>query len=251
MGFNQKIVSLFMRCVSSVNYQITHASKTFGSITPSRGIRQDDPLSSYLFLICVEGFTALIHEYERYNLINGIKVARNDPFISHMLFTNDCYIFCKANMESVEQVLDMLKVLEKASGQQINDNKSSIFFSRNTDDVLKQEVCHRLRFKEAGDNILYLGLPNIVARRKTGVFGFLKEKLQECLQGWDKKKVSNGGKEILIKTVAQALPNYAMNMFLLPVDVCKDLERAMNKFWWRSNSNKDNCIHWMSWRDCA
>lgn len=86
IGFNQKVVSLFMRCVSCVIDQITHAGRTFGSTTPSRGIRQSDPLSSYLFLICIEGFTVLIHEYERCNLISGIKVARNAPPISHMFF---------------------------------------------------------------------------------------------------------------------------------------------------------------------
>lgn len=80
-------------------------------------------------------------------------------------------------MESVEQVLDMLKVFEKVSGQQINDVKSSVFFIRNTDYTLKQEVCHHLRFKEVYDNSLYLGFPNIVARRKIIVFDFLKEKL--------------------------------------------------------------------------
>lgn len=55
------------------------------------------------------------------------------------------------------------------------------------------------------------------------------------------------GKEILIKTVAQTFPNYAMSVFLLPVEVCKDLEMAMCKFWWRTNASKEKSIHWMCW----
>lgn len=99
----------------------------------------------------IEGFTALIHEYERHNLISGIKVARSAPPISHIFCTDDCYIFCKENMESVEHLFDILYVFVKASGQQINVGKLFVFFSRNTDNILKQKLCHRLKFQEAND----------------------------------------------------------------------------------------------------
>lgn len=110
MGFDQKIVQLFMACISSVKYQFSHASRLFGSIVPSRGIRQGDPLSSYLFLLCIEGLTALIHDHEKRGLIQGIKVARTAPPISHMFFADDCYIFCKAGVDHASQVLRMLQI---------------------------------------------------------------------------------------------------------------------------------------------
>lgn len=69
MGFDQKVVQLFMGCISSVNYKITHAGRNFGSISPEQGLRQGDPLSSYLFLICIEGLSALLHDYERRKLL--------------------------------------------------------------------------------------------------------------------------------------------------------------------------------------
>lgn len=247
MGFSEKVIQLFMACMSSVNYQINHAGRTFGHINPSRGLRQGDPLSSYLFLICIEGFTSLIHEYERRNLIQGIKVARGAPPISHMFFSDDCYIFCKASVDNSNRVLEMLQIFEKASGQQINAEKSTVFFSRNTSFYLKQELSQHLNIKEASDNTLYLGLPNMLSRKKTAVFVFIKERLQDRLKGWDKKSLSKGGKKVLIKSVAQTLPNYSMSIFLLPTEVCKDLEMAMTKFWWKTDSTKNNCIHWMCW----
>lgn len=95
-----------MRCISSVNYKNSHASKIFGSIIPERGLRQEDPLSSYLFLICIEGLTALINDFERRTLVNGIKLARSAPPISHMFFADD-YIFCKATIDSAKSVLQL------------------------------------------------------------------------------------------------------------------------------------------------
>lgn len=116
LGFHHKVVSLFMACVTTVSYQIAHAGRIFGEIIPSRGIRQGDPLSSYLFLICMEGFTALINDYERRGLIKGIKVARTAPAISHMFFADDTYIFCKANKENADHVMQMLNLFERVSG---------------------------------------------------------------------------------------------------------------------------------------
>lgn len=47
--------------------------------------------------------------------------------------------------------------------------------------------------------------------------------------------------------MAQTLPNYTMSIFLLPIEVCRGLEKAMCKLWWYSNPSRDNAIHWMSW----
>lgn len=143
LGFDQRVVQLFLSCISSVRYKISHAGQVFGSITPKRGIRQGDPLSSFLFLVCTEGLSALLHEFENRKLINGIKVARSAPPISHMLFADDSYIFCKASQESADNVLTLLEIFEKASGQKLNVDKSSVFFSSNTPNSLKEEICTR------------------------------------------------------------------------------------------------------------
>lgn len=110
MGFDMKIVKLYTACITSIQYQITHAGHVFGSIIPSRGIRQGDPLSSYLFLICIEGLTSLMQHYERRGLIQGIKVARSAPSISNMFFADDCFIFCKTSTDYASTIQSMLGV---------------------------------------------------------------------------------------------------------------------------------------------
>lgn len=119
LGFDGRVVNLCMGCMKAVQYQISHAGKRFGSIVPERGLRQGDPLSSYLFLICIEGLSTILNDFERRKLIKGIKVARSAPSISHMFFADDSYIFCKATMDSADHVLQILKLFEVASGQQM------------------------------------------------------------------------------------------------------------------------------------
>lgn len=60
MGFGDHSIRPIMACVCSAKYQICLAGRCFGSIVPKRGIRQGDPLSSYLFLICMEGLSVLV-----------------------------------------------------------------------------------------------------------------------------------------------------------------------------------------------
>lgn len=138
----------------------------------------------------------------------------------------------------------MLNSFESASSQKINVEKSSIFFSKNTSQEIKTELCATLRFQEAGQNSTYPSLLNIMGRNKSVLLGYLKQRMHDRIQGWDKSFLSKGGKEILLKTVAQTLQNYVMNVFLLSMKLCKDMEHSMCKFWWKI---KNRGIHWMSW----
>ena len=60
--------------------------------------------------------------------------------------------------------------------------------------------------------------------------------------------LSRSGKEILLKSVAQAMPNFALSVFLMLLSLCEDLERLMNGFWWGSGTNGSSGIHWMGWK---
>lgn len=136
-------------------------------------------------MICIEGFTTLIKDFENHKLVQGIKVARTVPPITHMFFADDSYIFCKVNVESADNVMTLLRIFEQASGHQINNDKTLVFISKNAPNRLKNELGQRLRFMEANERSLYLDLPNVVGRNKFDLFKYLKEKLQ----GWDKKNI--------------------------------------------------------------
>ena len=79
------------------------------------------------------------------------------------------------------------------------------------------------------------------------MFQSIHDKVWQRLQGWNTKLLSRGGKEVLLKTMAQAMLNYVMNVYLLPLDLCKELEIMMNSFWWGSKRNGGGGIKWMKW----
>ncbi|XP_062093901.1 uncharacterized protein LOC133799929 [Humulus lupulus] len=247
MGLHARWVDLIMRCVSGVRYTITTEGKEIGPIIPSRGLRQGDPLSPYLFLICAEGLSTLLSDFERQGKIRGCKVARATPSISHMFFADDIYLYCRATAEEAYHVVDALSIFQRASGQQVNLNKSSVFFSSNAGEACRREMCSILNMQEADEHSMYLGLPNILGRRKNAILGFLKERMRSKIQSWENKFLSKPGKETLIKSIAQALPSYAMGVFLIPKGMCEDMEKLMCKFWWKSGSSNNRGVHWSSW----
>ena len=58
--------------------------------------------------------------------------------------------------------------------------------------------------------------------------------------------MSKAGKEVLLKAVVQALPQYAMSVFKIPISICKAIEQKIASFWWKTNETKAG-IHWKRW----
>jgi len=83
-------------CVESVDYSVLVNNEKVGPIILGRGLRQGDPLSPYLFIICAEGLSSLIRDAEERNVIYGTSICRGAPPISHLLFADDCFLFFKA-----------------------------------------------------------------------------------------------------------------------------------------------------------
>ena len=102
LGFDVHWVKLMMECISSVQYRVLINGQPRGLIVPHRGLRQGDPLSPYLFILCTEALIANIKKAERGQQLTGMKVARACPAISHFLFADDSLFFCKAQKKNVK-----------------------------------------------------------------------------------------------------------------------------------------------------
>lgn len=84
----------------------------------------------------------------------------------------------------------------------------------------------------------YLGLPTIIGRSKKVVFAGIKDRIWKKLQGWKEKLLSRPGKEILLKSVAQAIPTYMMSVFSLPCGLLDEIHSMMARFWWGFNGGE-------------
>jgi hypothetical protein len=247
MGFATQWIDLIMACVRSVSYSILVNGVPQERIFPSRGLRQGDPLSPYLFLLCAEGLSSLLSSAEQRGTITGLPVARGGTHLSHLFFADDSLLFCRANFLEWCAIHDILEVYERASGQQINRDKTAIFFSRNTKQAFRDYICSIPGFSVSKGYEKYLGLPSLVGRAKRKTFADIKGRVRSRLQGWKEKFLSQAGREILIKAVIQAMPTYSMSVFQLPKTLCRELNVLMNKFFW-GHQEKDSRILWQSWK---
>jgi hypothetical protein len=116
LGFAQKWVDLVMNCVTSIKYRIRVNGELSVELIPERGLRQGDPISPYLFLLCAEGFSALLSKAEFDGKLQGIRVCRGAPTVSHLLFADDSLILCKANEENAIKLKQILTVYEECFG---------------------------------------------------------------------------------------------------------------------------------------
>ena len=160
------------------------------------------PLSSYLFLLCIKAFSALIVDANNNKRLNDISICRGCPKVTHLFFVDDSLLFCKAHRQECYKLVEILEHYEMASRQKINANKSSVFFSQNTAPDIRNEVLDILGPMQDSRHDKYLGLPSIIGRSKNQVIAEIKEKVGKKLSGWKEKMLSMGGKEILIKAVA-------------------------------------------------
>ncbi|KAL8106281.1 hypothetical protein AgCh_029900 [Apium graveolens] len=137
--FNEIWVNRIMSFIQSVSYSFLHNGSEFGCVIPQRGLRQDDPISPYIYIMCAEGLSAIVRRNEEAGLLHGVAIARGVPTISHLLFVNDCYFFFKANKAEVGVMKRILTRYENISRQMVNYNKSSVTFSPNTEEETRRE----------------------------------------------------------------------------------------------------------------
>jgi hypothetical protein len=154
LGFHEQWVDIIIKCVTTVTYRINVNGELTDEIVPERGLRQGDPLSPYLFLLCAEAFSCLLHAAERRGELEGVKVCHDAPSINHLLFADDSLLLLKNDARSATHLQDILSLYKNCSGQTINKEKSLIMFNQNAKSVDKEQMMAALDIRQRDEGRL-------------------------------------------------------------------------------------------------
>lgn len=120
LGFTERWIELMMVYVKTVTYFVLVNGVPNGMIIPTRGICQGDPLSHFLFFLCIEGLHAMISKVDKEGTIQSFSLYNRGLRLTHLLFANDDLLFCRATRNECLKILDILEQYEKVLEQQIN-----------------------------------------------------------------------------------------------------------------------------------
>ena len=246
VGVTNHFIELIWQCISSSSMNILWNGECTGEFTPSRGIRQGDPLSPYLFVLCIERLSHLIAWAVEEGLWRPITISRGGPPLTHLCFADDLLIFAEVAMDQVDIIKSCLETFCQSSGQIISKDKTKIFFSKNVHHSRASEIANEFGFSIAGDLGKYLGVPLFHKKVNASTFSYVTDKLMKRLSSWKASSLSLAGRLTLCKSVGGAIAIYPMQSTLLPSAVCLEVDKKVRSFLWGADSSNRK-IHLCSW----
>lgn len=224
VGIPKNLIDIIMCAVISVQTNVKWNGSRAEYFSPHQGIRQGDPMSPYLFVMCIDKLSHLILEKVEEGQWKCLRAGRYWPMISHLMFADDLLLFGQALVEQMQCVLDVLYQFCELSGQQINNSKTNIMFSKNVGREMRDSLVSSLSgFKETSSMGKYLGVPLLGRAPKRMDYQFLIDQVKAKLVTWKAKHLSFAGKVRLAKSVIEAMPIYSMMTTSIPKSVTSEI----------------------------
>jgi hypothetical protein len=230
LGFHRKWVRWIMECVTTIRYSVCFNNVPLKSFALTRRLRQGDPLSPYLFLFVADGLSMLLQNEINQGHLQELHICRRTLRISHLLFADDTLMFMHASEEQAGVIRRVLANYERNTGQLINPAKCLMLFGSGCTDEGKEQVLQTLNMSCTTVEEKHLGLPTPEGRMSKDMFKSTKERLVKRLSHWSGRLMFSGAKEVLIKSVAQAIPVYIMGVFKLPDTMREYITQLIRKF---------------------
>ena len=231
MGFGLKWMSWIWPCIITARFSVLVNGVLVGFFPNSKGLRQGDPLSPYLFILGMEVLSILLKRAMIGGFISGCNIKGREGValsISHLLYADDTIIFCEAKEEQLLYLNWVLLWFEASSGLKINLNKSKLIpvgAVENMDALVVKLGCWIGHLPTT-----YLGLPLGATHKSVAIWDNIEEKMHKKLALWKRNFISKGGRITLIKSTLASLPRYQMSIFRIPGAVAKRLEKLQRCF---------------------
>ena len=160
MNFSSTWINWIMECISSVQYAILLNGSPTQFFHPSRGLRQGDLISPYLFLLCTNILSIALTQAEGQKQIRGITVGRRGVIFTHLLFADDSIFFFENDNQSLSKLKEIIMGYCSLSGLCINFAKSDLFCTLNIPPNIQQSLAESLRILSLGQASLWEQISN-------------------------------------------------------------------------------------------
>ena len=176
------LITLIMNMLSSTRFHILWNGTPLLEVVPSWGLRQGDPLSPYLFILCLERLSIKLEEVVRDKIIHPIKF-RMRVHLSHLFFADDIFLFTKAKPRDCRNLRNILQTFCDSSGQVISVSKLKLWFSPSTPQHVKDQVARIFGIPTIDRIGTYLGTPIFTSRHTAQSYQYLVDKIHLRIEG--------------------------------------------------------------------
>jgi hypothetical protein len=203
-------------------------SNTFNA---TRGIRQGDPISPFLFIMAAEGLGRVIKREQREKRMKGLEPWGNNLAITHQQFVDDIMLFGEVSIKEVRNIKRVLEIFMEASGMEINKEKSCTFIF-NTPDSIKAHLTRTLGFRQGDLPTKYLGNQLDINPTRMKNWQGVIDKIKNRLASWPFRSLNIASRIVLLKSVLQSIPIYPLSIKATSKGVCTKLKEIFGKFLW-------------------
>lgn len=212
----------------------------------SRGVRQGDPLSPFLFIMASEVLSrGLIKCFEEKEIAYFSTPRKCTP-VSHLLYADDTLIFMNGKRRSIVGCKNCIMRYCLCSGQRVNVQKSSFYISKKTSSATIASIHNATGFSKKLCPFKYLGAPISEGRGPIFDFEDLLKKVKKKVAGWKNSLLSHGARLILMKHTLASMPIYLLSSVYVPKRVLHQLKTIMTDFFWGEAEGKVK-RKWVSW----
>ncbi|KAK4389648.1 putative mitochondrial protein [Sesamum angolense] len=231
-GFPPIFIAWIMECVSTSSFSVALNGSLHGFFAGQKGLRQGDPMSPGIFLLCMEYFSRLIKRKTTDSDFNFHPKCEKLK-ITHLLFADDLMMFSRGDLPSVHILMECLQEFRDVSGLVVNTSKSSIFTTGIENNMLCN-ILARIEFTRGEMPVRYLDIPLAAQRLSVRDYSPFVDQIANSISRWVAKSLSFAGRLELIRSVIQGVECFWLQIFPLSAAVVEKIHQLCRNFLWNS-----------------
>ena len=219
LGLCEKWIIWIKSCLESSFVSVLVNGSPTSEFYPKRGLRQGDPLVSFLYLIVAEGLAGVVRKVVEKNLVQSLKVGVQKVKVNMLQYADETLFLCEANFKSVYNLKAIMLCFELASGLGV-------------DHTMIQQFAAILNCKVMKTPFKFLGLFVGGSHKRVAFWDSVPESVKSMLGRWKCRFLSLAGRVCLIELVLSFILFLYISMYKLPFVLLKEIEKIQRRFLW-------------------